>query len=155
LIVVAFGGELEGVDEAVDAGADAGRVTQPCIDVEREQLRSPWPRVRMEAVASLAKRRDERTIELLASLLEDQDVDVLYTVASALAHVAAPSAVTALIRLALDERQHVMRRAVAVLALSWLCYPTEDVRAALDWITRRADPWLQAMARATLTEPAR
>lgn len=130
-------------------------MTQPCIDAELERLRSPFPRVRMEAVVSLAKRRDERAIDLLASALKDEDVDVLYTAASALAHVAAPGAVTALIGLAVDEEQHVMRRAVAVLALSWLCYPTEDVRATLDWIAKRADPWLQSLARANLADQLR
>jgi HEAT repeat protein len=104
----------------------------------------------MEAVRSLAKRRDEQAIELLASALKDEDVDVLYTTASALAQVGVSSAVAPLIRLALDEEQHVMRRAASVFALSWLCYPTEDVRATLDWIAKRGDPWLQSLARTNL-----
>jgi HEAT repeat protein len=107
------------------------------------------------AVDSLARRRDERAIELLVSALEDDDVDVLYTAAGVLADARMPKATAALIRLALDEAQHVERRAAVILALRWHAGPSEDVRAALDWIAKRADPWLQSLAREMFADRAR
>jgi HEAT repeat protein len=136
----------------VEPAQDPNRVTKPSFDVEFERLQSPYPCERCAAIAALAWRRDTESCAAVESALYDPDVDVVFAAAGALALVPMPEAIQALIRLALDEEHAVARRVSAVVALGVVRDMPAEVLATLEWLTKRADPWLQTVARQVLAE---
>jgi hypothetical protein len=131
---------------------DPSRVTKPSFDAEVERLQSRYPCERCAAIAALAWRRDRESCAAVESALYDADVDVMFAAAGALALVAMPEAIQALTRLTLDEGHAVARRVSAVVALGSVREMPAEVLATLEWLTKRADPWLQTVARQVLAE---
>jgi HEAT repeat protein len=131
---------------------DPSRITKPSFDDEFERLQSRYPCERCAAIAALAWRRDAESCAAVESALYDPDVDVVFAAAGALAIVGMPEAIQALIRLALGEGYAVARRVRAVVALGAVRDRPAEVLATLEWLTKRADPWLQTVARQVLAD---
>jgi len=135
-----------------ETAQDPSRITKPSFDAEIERLQSRYPRERCAAISALAWRRDAESCAAVESALYDPDIDVVFAAAGALAIVGMPEAIQALIRLALGERHSVTRRVSAVVALGSVRDMPAEVLATLEWLTKKADPWLQTVARQVLAE---
>jgi HEAT repeat protein len=113
-------------------------------------LDSPIPAERLRAVEALERRGDALSVELLVGRLSDADVDVLHEAARALGRIASDAAVQGLVAVALDDRQVIVRRVVAALALGSVRGIGEDGVAALRKLLTAGDPWVRKAAREAL-----